>query len=188
IVLGLLLGVTAWAGLETVHDITDLNPAWPLGSDQASTADNHIRNIKIALTNDFPNINGAVNATPAELNQLTTNSFTALSASSFTPTSATVAARGIYTSGANALKFATNTVSRGGIDSTGRWSFAAPTSGTGLGITAVSGTGNNTLTSISNDGTNSISLGDDDGAGGYAASLRTTSTGFVIGQNTSART
>lgn len=69
--LGILLGVSAWAGLETVTHISDLNSAWPLGSDLASTSDDHIRNIKVALKTDFPNINAAVTATPTQLNQLT---------------------------------------------------------------------------------------------------------------------
>lgn len=58
IVLGLTLGLTAWAGLETVTHIQDLNTSWPLGSDLASTSDDHIRNIKSALKTDFPNFNG----------------------------------------------------------------------------------------------------------------------------------
>jgi len=58
IVLGLTLGLTAWAGLETVTHIQDLNSSWPLGSDLASTSDDHIRNIKSALKTDFPNFNG----------------------------------------------------------------------------------------------------------------------------------
>jgi hypothetical protein len=48
----------AYAGLETVTHIQDLNAAWPLGSDLASTSDDHIRNIKSALKTDFPNFNG----------------------------------------------------------------------------------------------------------------------------------
>lgn len=35
--------------LESVSDIGDLNPAWPLGSDPQSDGDNHIRNIKTAV-------------------------------------------------------------------------------------------------------------------------------------------
>lgn len=59
IILGLLLGIGfAYAGLETVTHIQDLNSSWPLGSDLASTSDDHIRNIKSALKTDFPNFNG----------------------------------------------------------------------------------------------------------------------------------
>jgi hypothetical protein len=56
----ILLAVTAvaYAGLETVTHIQDLNASWPLGSDLASTSDDHVRNIKSALKTDFPNFNG----------------------------------------------------------------------------------------------------------------------------------
>lgn len=36
-------------GLETATYVSDLNSAWPLGSDQKSTADDHIRLIKSVL-------------------------------------------------------------------------------------------------------------------------------------------
>lgn len=36
-------------GLESVTKISDLNPLWPLGSDQKLAGDDHIRNIKLAL-------------------------------------------------------------------------------------------------------------------------------------------
>lgn len=75
LVIGLGLGAVALAGLETVTHISDLNSSWPLGSDLASTSDDHIRNIKVALKTDFPNINSAVTATPTQLNQLTNNTF-----------------------------------------------------------------------------------------------------------------
>jgi len=65
IVLGLTLGLTAWAGLETVTHIQDLNSSWPLGSDLASTSDDHIRNIKSALKTDFPNFNGTYTSAAA---------------------------------------------------------------------------------------------------------------------------
>ena len=73
--LGLMLGAVAWAGLETVTHISDLNSSWPLGSDLASTSDDHIRNIKVALKTDFPNVNAAVTPTPTQFNQLTNNTF-----------------------------------------------------------------------------------------------------------------
>lgn len=63
IIWGLLIGTSlAWAGLETVTHIQDLNAAWPLGSDLASTSDDHMRNIKSALKTDFPNFNGTYTA------------------------------------------------------------------------------------------------------------------------------
>jgi hypothetical protein len=68
LVLGLTLGAVSWAGLESVTHISDLNASWPLGSDLASTSDDHIRNIKTALKTDFPNITGAVTVTQTQLN------------------------------------------------------------------------------------------------------------------------
>jgi hypothetical protein len=66
IVLAFLLGIGfAWAGLETVTHIQDLNASWPLGSDLASTSDDHIRNIKSALKTDFPNFNGTYTSASA---------------------------------------------------------------------------------------------------------------------------
>lgn len=76
LIIGLGLGATALAGLESVTHISDLNSAWPLGSDLASTSDDHIRNIKVALKTDFPNVNAAVTPTPTQFNQLTTDTFT----------------------------------------------------------------------------------------------------------------
>lgn len=56
---------------STVNYITDLNPLWPLGGDDRSTADDHDRNIKDALLGSFAGFVGAaVNATEAELNVL----------------------------------------------------------------------------------------------------------------------
>lgn len=112
ITLGVLLGIgIAWGGLETVTHISDLNASWPLGSDLASTSDDHIRNIKKALKTDFPNINGAVNATPAELNQLVSNIFS------------------------SAI-----TVSTGGSSIVGGLTIATPSSGTAFTVNSVQGT------------------------------------------------
>lgn len=66
--LSVTLSVTALAGLETVTHISDLNASWPLGSDLASTSDDHIRNIKTALKTDFPNITGPVTVTQTQIN------------------------------------------------------------------------------------------------------------------------
>lgn len=142
IVVGLMLGVGAWAGLETVTHISDLNSSWPLGSDIASTSDDHIRNIKVALKTDFPNINAAVTGTPTQLNNLTTNvtfTGTVLGAPGFTVSGSTVPANGIYLPSANTLGFASNTLARGSINSTGNWSISAPSSGNALAVTALSG-------------------------------------------------
>lgn len=66
IVWSLVLGISlAWAGLETVTHIQDLNANWPLGSDLASTSDDHVRNIKSALKTDFPNFNGTYTSASA---------------------------------------------------------------------------------------------------------------------------
>lgn len=57
--------------LETgVATIADLNPLNPSASDLAMEGDDHIRLIKTALKNTFPNINSVVNATDEQLNFL----------------------------------------------------------------------------------------------------------------------
>ena len=58
-------------GLETGTFISDLVETNPVGSvDPKSQGDDHIRLIKATIRTTFPNINGAVNATPAQLNHL----------------------------------------------------------------------------------------------------------------------
>ena len=57
-------------GLESVTHISDLNTSNPTVSDGLSEGDDHIRNIKTALKNDFAGITGAVTATQTELNVL----------------------------------------------------------------------------------------------------------------------
>jgi hypothetical protein len=57
-------------GLELATYIADLVPTWPLGSDKIRQGDDHLRNIKSALKNTFPNLNGPVTATPESLNAL----------------------------------------------------------------------------------------------------------------------
>ena len=47
-------------GLEAGTYISDLNSAWPLGSDAKSTADDHIRLLKAVLQTTFPNLNAAL--------------------------------------------------------------------------------------------------------------------------------
>jgi hypothetical protein len=142
LVIGLGLGAVALAGLETVTHISDLNASWPLGSDLASTSDDHIRNIKTALKTDFPNVNGAVNPTPAQFNQLTSNTFTsAVTGNSFIPSSSTIPTNGIYLPAANTLGFSSNSTKWGSVNSTGNWVLVAPSSGTALTVT---GTGTTT--------------------------------------------
>lgn len=113
LVIGLGLGVAALAGLETVTHISDLNASWPLGSDLASTSDDHIRNIKTALKTDFPNISGVAPISSGS----------------------TVPANGIYIPSTNTLGFASNTTARGSVNSAGNWIISAPTSGTALSVT-----------------------------------------------------
>jgi hypothetical protein len=56
--------------VESVTHIDDLDDTYPASSDDPSEGDDHIRNIKTALTTDFANISGAVTATHTELNIL----------------------------------------------------------------------------------------------------------------------
>lgn len=57
--------------LETgIATIADLNPLNPSAFDPAMEGDDHIRLIKTALKNTFPNINSVVNATDEQLNFL----------------------------------------------------------------------------------------------------------------------
>lgn len=147
LVIGLGLGFGALAGLETVTHISDLNSSWPLGSDLASTSDDHIRNIKVALKTDFPNINAAVTGTPTQLNTLTgmlSSSSLILSsgtvtAQSFIPTGSSVPANGIYLPSANTVGFATASTGRGTINSTGTWTVNSPVSGSSLTVNALDG-------------------------------------------------
>lgn len=57
-------------GLETGTFIDDLVRTNPLGTDDRSTADDHLRLIKDLILNTFPNIDAAVNPTPTEFNRL----------------------------------------------------------------------------------------------------------------------
>ena len=52
--------------------ITNLVPSNPAGTDPVSEGDNHIAGTKNVLLNSFPAINGAVTATPADLNKTST--------------------------------------------------------------------------------------------------------------------
>lgn len=57
-------------GLETGTYLDDLVRTNPLGTDDRSTADDHLRLIKDFLLNTFPNLDAACNMTPTELNKL----------------------------------------------------------------------------------------------------------------------
>jgi hypothetical protein len=55
-------------GVETFVYIDDFNVNWPLSTDKRRFGDDHLRGIKLGVKNTFPNIDGPVNPTPAELN------------------------------------------------------------------------------------------------------------------------
>lgn len=55
-------------GLESATYISDLVATNPDGADGKDKGDDHLRLLKSVLKASFPNVNGAVNATPAELN------------------------------------------------------------------------------------------------------------------------
>lgn len=59
-------------GLETTTYIDGLVPTNPLGNDPKSQGDDHLRLIKSALKNTFPNITGAVTVTQAQINAIGT--------------------------------------------------------------------------------------------------------------------
>lgn len=60
-------------GLEAGEFIKDLVANWPLPTDKRREGDDHLRLIKKVLKNTFPNLNAAVTATPAVLNNLPAN-------------------------------------------------------------------------------------------------------------------
>lgn len=57
-------------GLESVTYISDLVSTNPVAGDYVSAGDDHIRRMKTALLNTFPNITAAITATHTELNKL----------------------------------------------------------------------------------------------------------------------
>lgn len=56
--------------VETATYISQLNATYPAGSEDRSTADDHLRLVKSVLQNSFPNVSGAVSATHTELSML----------------------------------------------------------------------------------------------------------------------
>lgn len=60
-------------GLETATSISELVETWPLQTDKIRQGAGHLRNIKTAVKNTFPNLNAPVTATPAMLNNLPAN-------------------------------------------------------------------------------------------------------------------
>ena len=53
---------------ETANYISQLVKTKPTGGESISEGDDHLRVIKTAVTQSFPNVSSAVNSTPAELN------------------------------------------------------------------------------------------------------------------------
>lgn len=64
-------------GLEVATYLADLNAAWPLGTDQKSTADDHLRLIKAVLQTSFPNYSSATTASASGSFTGTLTGFTA---------------------------------------------------------------------------------------------------------------
>ena len=56
--------------VEKAQYVKELDKDLPLGGDSLSEGDDHIRLIKETLTGSFPNIDSAVTATPADLNDV----------------------------------------------------------------------------------------------------------------------
>jgi len=56
--------------VESVTFIDSLDPSAPAGGDSISEGDDHIRNIKRAIKDTFPEVKGTVTATHEEINQL----------------------------------------------------------------------------------------------------------------------
>lgn len=57
-------------GLEVATYINELNVNWPVPTDKIREGDDHLRVIKTALVNSFPNIGGAVELSHTQLNLL----------------------------------------------------------------------------------------------------------------------
>lgn len=57
-------------GLESATFVSQLDASNPVGSDLRSTADDHLRLIKSALTGTFPDLRSEMSASASELNQL----------------------------------------------------------------------------------------------------------------------
>lgn len=56
--------------VESVSHISDLNVSYPAAGDARSEGDDHLRNLKVALKTDFPNITGPVTPTQTVLNNI----------------------------------------------------------------------------------------------------------------------
>jgi hypothetical protein len=59
--------------VESVTYINTLDPALPNGGDSIAEGDDHIRNVKKAIKNTFPNVDGTVELTTAEFAEIKSN-------------------------------------------------------------------------------------------------------------------
>ena len=55
--------------VEVVNFINDLDPASPTGADSISEGDDHLRLLKKAIKDTFPNVTEAINSTAAEIDE-----------------------------------------------------------------------------------------------------------------------
>jgi hypothetical protein len=72
LLLGLLIPLTVYAGLETATYIDGLVSTNPLATDPAHQGDDHLRLLKSTVKATFPNINAAVTPTDEVLNAIQT--------------------------------------------------------------------------------------------------------------------
>lgn len=87
-------------GLESVTYISDLVATNPVGAtDPKSQGDDHLRNIKLALLNTFPNITGEVVATHAQISALAGGTLAAANGSNLTNLNASNIASGTLDDG-----------------------------------------------------------------------------------------
>lgn len=83
-------------GLESATYISELNEAWPLGTDGKNTLDNHARMTKAVLKNTFPNIGAAaVTGTAAQINAAVASGGLSTVSSSTTSLSISVASKSL---------------------------------------------------------------------------------------------
>jgi len=92
--------------IESANHINQLNQNNPDGSDDRSTADDHLRLIKKVLTTDFPSIGGIVTADHNELNILDGATITTTDLNSIPSLQTDVANKADKVSGATAGNFA----------------------------------------------------------------------------------
>lgn len=81
VLLGLSIPFLAVAGLESITYISDLVVTNPLSTDPAHQGDDHLRGIKTAVKNTFPNINAAITLTDENINDAALKS----ASNTFTP-------------------------------------------------------------------------------------------------------